>query len=521
MARQVHVWVPTYNRAGMLYDLLTDLERETKQHPSLLVSIFDDGSADDYSACKALIATHKGWTFTSFEHGGKLQYWRLIGRAHAQLKASKAHYYIQMADDYRLCERFVDQAIEAWESIDDKKKIAVNIVCDVSRKNQSCWGSEPPKTYNDFVTQTGWIDGAQISTRKYYSLIDWSCPDTAERMAAHKSGRGSQVGFVISQVLAAHNMNIYRVIKSLVVHRLAKSAMHPDMNPWRCVGMIADDYIDGHEAHQRLMYMDTVTASLCSIPSREGMLKRCVESLLPQVNHINVMLNGYRHVPGFLKHERITVERSQRVGDYKSDGQFWWCESVKGYNFLCDDDLWYAPNYVAFALAWLEAKDRTAVIGYHGAVLRQPFKSYYKDRITYPCQHKVEGGPHIVDVIGTGALVYHTDTIKLTRENTCCRPITDPREHNMSDMVFSTVARSQNVTCLVIPHSAGFVVQHEADVGIYENSATHNGSEKDSLYFQTEAARGLLRDCVNVEIPVKIVPGPRLGACMKARAIHV
>ena len=53
---------------------------------------------------------------------------------------------------------------------------------------------------------------------------------------------------------------------------------------------------------------DLITESLASIPTREWVLEKVVQRLLPQVDALNVFLNGWDHVPAFLQMDGICVE---------------------------------------------------------------------------------------------------------------------------------------------------------------------------------------------------------------------
>lgn len=44
-----------------------------------------------------------------------------------------------------------------------------------------------------------------------------------------------------------------------------------------------------------------ITAKIESLPKRQRLLKRTMESLRPQVDEIFVALNGYKHTPDFLR----------------------------------------------------------------------------------------------------------------------------------------------------------------------------------------------------------------------------
>jgi hypothetical protein len=481
-----HVWIPTYNRPELLFDLLKDLVRESKEH-SVVVSVFDDGSTEDYSECKLLLSEH-GWTWHQLEHCGKGGYWKLIDHAHKTLRESAANWFVQLADDFRLCRHFLTRCTESWSSIEDNKKICLNVLCDKSRLNTPCWSGIYPERVNKDVRKIGWVDGAHFSSRGYYELLKWSC---REPLGYSKRGNktGSGVYWAITQDILNAKKNMYQVARSLVVHRVVKSAMHPNLGPARLLSLRAHRFVGGSESEKRLLYGDKVHVCMCSIPSREKQLEECVASLLPQVSDIHVVLNGYSKVPAFLDHKRITVYRSSDIGNFRSDAKFWPIEDLHGYIFLCDDDLTYHETYVPILISWIEHTKRKAVCAMHGAVLLDPTTGYYESRKSYPCLHQVLDRQW-VHVGGTGAMAFHTDTIKVKRAVTCLRNVHDEREHNMSDLVMAKLTQTKRIPVLVAPHSSGVVVQRVLDEGIYEHGAKKDGSVFDSRRVSSDFVRG-------------------------------
>ena len=88
-----------------------------------------------------------------------------------------------------------------------------------------------------------------------------------------------------------------------------------------------------------------ITASLATIPSRIPQLQKTVESLLPQVDRLNIFLNNYTTVPEFLNHDKIQLGFGDNsIGDA---GKFYWASETKGFQMYCDDDIIYLGDYVA------------------------------------------------------------------------------------------------------------------------------------------------------------------------------
>ena len=121
-----------------------------------------------------------------------------------------------------------------------------------------------------------------------------------------------------------------------------------------------------------------IRASLASIPERERSLQQTVASLLPQVDRLGVYLNGYDSVPDFLHDPRIDVARSEETGDRGDAGKFFWSDAGDfDYHLACDDDLLYPPDFAATMVAACDRHGRRALVGLHGALMREKPAGYY------------------------------------------------------------------------------------------------------------------------------------------------
>ena len=510
-----HVWFPTRNRPVECLDLLRDVDRESRRIGEdggrVLVTVIDDASDQDYSAVREYCGVRDGWEYRrADEWHGKERFWQLMDGIHQSLRKSPARYFVQLADDFRLCRDFFRRMAAIWKAL-PRDKIALNPLNDCIREGSACWNGKVPTRATAAANRVGWIDCTQFSERAYYEALGWRFPQPSQYTTGTRKGSG--VGCAISNHLAlmGHPGAIYQVQQSHVVHRITRSQMHAVLGGGRIAGLTAAHYVDGPDEHRRLLFGDTVTVSICSIPHREPALRLCVASLLPQVDRVNVMLNGYDHVPAFLKHPKIVIERSQVVGDYRSDAKFWWAAITQGYHIFADDDLSYAPDFVMTIVAWCECYGRKAAVGLHGARLMPPITDYYKSRRVFHGMGEVSGAQW-VHVVGTGAMGFHSDTIRLSREKTCHRPVANEREHNMSDIVFALECKRQGVPSLVAKHRAGMMCQEIVDAGIFERSRNRDGSAWDSAQIQgravTEAAPWPLWQVNLATLQIELVAQP-------------
>lgn len=96
-----------------------------------------------------------------------------------------------------------------------------------------------------------------------------------------------------------------------------------------------------------------IRAQLATFPPRRRILRRVTDAILPQVDRLFVVLNGYDSVPGFLARDpKVTAIIPDR--DVKDAGKFWFPPAPEDIVFTIDDDIGYPPDYVARSLALIE-----------------------------------------------------------------------------------------------------------------------------------------------------------------------
>ena len=115
-----------------------------------------------------------------------------------------------------------------------------------------------------------------------------------------------------------------------------------------------------------------IRAHLATFPPRRRLLRKTCEAILPQVDHLFVVLNGYEDIPGFLaKDPKVTAVIPDR--DVKDAGKFWFTPAPDDIVFTIDDDIGYPSDYVARTLAHLEAIGPEGnVVGYQANVYVGP-----------------------------------------------------------------------------------------------------------------------------------------------------
>jgi len=198
--------------------------------------------------------------------------------------------------------------------------------------------------------------------------------------------------------------------------------------------------------------MDTITASLATIPKRIIPFKEMFDSIIDQVDILQVYLNGFedRMIPTYLmKNTKVRIYQSQyeKFGDRGDAGKFFNVQNIKGFHLICDDDIHYPKDYVKKMIDKCEEYDRKYVIGCHGGDFNKfPIQDSYKDRRRTVHYKKSRLLKDIaVHYIATNSVCFHDDTISLNDEE-------DFKIANMGDIWLAVACQKKNVGMIVREH---------------------------------------------------------------------
>jgi len=209
-----------------------------------------------------------------------------------------------------------------------------------------------------------------------------------------------------------------------------------------------------------------LVAHIATIPNRINSLRLVIASLYPQVDKIFVMLNGHANVPEIDDNQgkiNFTI-LDNSLGDAAKVLNL----QKENFNFLCDDDIIYPPNYCEYMLSKHSTHPST-LITLHGKVYRRPvIKSHGGYREAYHCMGEVQGD-HTVDTGGTGVMLIPPNTLTIT-------PADCPRK-NMLDIWLAKRAKEQNIPIIVIEHSKDFLSYIPQ-----KNTIWDNHRYKDEIY---------------------------------------
>jgi hypothetical protein len=197
-----------------------------------------------------------------------------------------------------------------------------------------------------------------------------------------------------------------------------------------------------------------ITASMSTVVWREPGLTTAVASILPQVDFLNVFLQGYDRVPECLLNSKVTVVRdisapeSAHLGASAKFHWLWQGAVADGYHFSVDDDIEYPPDYTARCVAKIEQHNRRAIVGFHGILYKSRVRDYFRDRRCWTFRHKCDSD-RFVHTLGTGTAAWHTSTLRLTRS--------DFAQPNSCDLYLGIACQRKRVPVLCIARRNGYL----------------------------------------------------------------
>lgn len=218
---------------------------------------------------------------------------------------------------------------------------------------------------------------------------------------------------------------------------------------------------------------DPVLVGIASIPERVESLESTIASLAPQADRIAVSLNGHTEIPPFLHcHSNVdAVLRPRNGGDAE---KFAVVADWDGYVATCDDDILYPPDYIDRIIAGIEKYGRRTIVGFHGGTtLGYNGASLAATHKQIRCLGELADDDTDVNVLGTGALGFHTAGVPLWREVF--------RHPNMADVHLACHARLFGIPLVALAHQAGWL-QNICPPGatIYDSNKRRDGSVRDT-----------------------------------------
>jgi len=202
-----------------------------------------------------------------------------------------------------------------------------------------------------------------------------------------------------------------------------------------------------------------IIASIATLASRRHLLEQAVASLLPQVDRLNVYLNGYLRVPPFLLHEKVAHPILSRDAGWRGPEAKWWFVDVNSFampptpaptdiHLTCDDDIQYPEDYVERMVDALERRPGT-IACVHGSIFTLPFRDYISSRVSFRFGEALAEDTR-VHVAGSGTIAYELGTLPIG----VARDFRWPR---MVDPELAVLAKERGVECWAIAREHGWL----------------------------------------------------------------
>jgi hypothetical protein len=227
-----------------------------------------------------------------------------------------------------------------------------------------------------------------------------------------------------------------------------------------------------------------VMAGIASIPERETSLRRVLEQLSPQVDHIALSLNDYRRVPSFVA-AFPNVDATLRPANQGDAEKFAGVDNWTGVVATADDDVFYPRDYIRTVLAGLERYDFRRAASFHGGTtLGWNGSAVAASHKRIRCLGNLDRDDTDVNVLGTGTLAWHTEHVPVWRDLF--------RRPNMADVQFACHAHLMGIPMVALAHRSGWLrdICPPAGRRIYEANRDRDGSPQDTaLARETEIRR--------------------------------
>lgn len=232
-----------------------------------------------------------------------------------------------------------------------------------------------------------------------------------------------------------------------------------------------------------------IVAGMATVKGNEQGMLTAIASLMNQIDHLYLYLNGHVTVPAVLRRfgDRITPvldTEGIRLGDA---GKFVGVQrETDAIYFTCDDDIVYPRDYVLHMTQELATQRGRAAVGVHGCLLNQPLVHYY-DRATRHVLHfeSLLMRSRQVHLLGTGTVAFHTAYVSPTLE--------DFPAPNMADIWLARWLQVRRIPSVAVSRPAGWLRAIPVDrPSIYEASHRRQGGAFDSSLRQDEALQTML-----------------------------
>lgn len=215
--------------------------------------------------------------------------------------------------------------------------------------------------------------------------------------------------------------------------------------------------------------MARITVNIASIPERVDLLINTINSLIDQVDQVNLALNNYTSNP--YKHPKVNAVFTKNV--FGDAAKFMFAEKESGFYFTCDDDIIYSDTYIKDTIKRFDAYS-SYILTYHGrSFYHFPINDYYNT----PCEKvrcmSESKDSKIVQFGGTGVMAFRLDEFK---------PIMQWfKRKNMADIWIGIEADKRKIPIIALKHSKDYFEYQPPMTTIYDEKVRNCSIETDII----------------------------------------
>ena len=212
---------------------------------------------------------------------------------------------------------------------------------------------------------------------------------------------------------------------------------------------------------------------MATIPERQSALSQCIPSIVDQLDHLHVYLNGFSEVPGCLKHPRISAHlSSDHVGDLGDAGKFFGYALAEQYYLALDDDFVYPPDYVREMVCAAQRHPEAAAVGIHGVRLPEKCQSYRRDRQVFGWNRNLALDVP-VHILGTGVICFNVPRFAIAMDVF--------RTKNMADLWIGVLAQQRQTPLICVAHRRHWLQSLPVQDSIYDQMRTNDSRQTEVI----------------------------------------
>jgi hypothetical protein len=226
--------ITTYNRAAPCQRLVTELARNARALAPARshVVVLDDASAQDYAGARGALKEHfpEAHAYLRARRNvGKAGFWKTYQTAFFAAQHLRPRHAIFLQDDLELRERFLENALETWNAIEDPRKRVLNLFTAADDEPGGRWVRFQRVEFDHARYRlTQWFDlAAFLVDSSFFELLGYRIFPVHQNRWKRNPVISSGVGAQLTRRLYGRG-NVYQVTEPLLSHGSEPSLMNPE-----------------------------------------------------------------------------------------------------------------------------------------------------------------------------------------------------------------------------------------------------------------------------------------------------